>query len=422
MSDVKIIVPSGEPLDTVETVDKLDPVLESDLNPIDDTGNEPVEETPKSVETPEPTEESTEEIDIDGVIYKLDSEGNAVDTNGNIKYTKETIQGYESENSDTLDISKILEITNIKPVDEQGNPIQYEPTQEGIAKYISDVYAIASNQSIEDYQNQLFNTYPILFDVINHLSNNGSLEGFNKTVDYSTLELDENNETQLVNIIREARRMRGEEDSKIDKYVNYLKDSNSLALEAEEERKYLVAIDETNRTKQAEVAKAQELEQQQQAQSYWGVALNEKGQLVNLNKPDSIYGIIKSGKIKVGEESYVIPEKIRISQDGKITYKTRDEFFNYLYNPVEIVVNNQKIKATQYELDLHNRNFKRGVNDDVFDAFKQFVNYDTSQFIKENLNSQEVKKIIKRINTKINKQSATVDNKTTGKIVIPRND
>ena len=427
--NTKIVIPSSDDTYTIDE-DVVNTTTTIDDNSTDsvttDTGSTDTSNTVN--DTPVDNERiaidetvDNEQIEIDGVIYNVDNEGNALDNNGNIKYSKSDISKFDLPDTE-LNLNQILELTNIKPVDDKGNFVEYEQTPEGIAKYVSDVYEIASQQAIQEFQNNLFSKYPILSNVINHLSLHNSLEGFDKQIDYSSIELQENNELQLTNVIKEARKLRGESDEKVEKYINYLKDSNSLYSEAQEELNFLVAKDSEFKESQAKDIELKQQQELKDSQEYWGIAINDKGQIIDLNKSDSIYGIIKSGKINIGDESYTIPEKIRVSKDGKVVYKSRNDFFNYLYNPIEVVIDNNKVQTTEYQLDMYNKNSSRKVSDDVFDAFKQFVNYDTSQFIKENFNRQEVKKVIKKISTKPNRQSPHPETGSVNKIVIPKHD
>jgi hypothetical protein len=412
----EIFIPTSD--DDKPIIDDGGIVLDTDIDNKDDSNDDSKGNPP----SPEPeVNEQPDQIDIDGVVYTMDANGNAVDSTGNVKYSKEDIEKLESESSDSgLDVESITKLTNITPVDTTGELVKYENTPEGIAKYVSDVYSIASNQAVEDYQNQLFTTYPILYDVLNHLSTNNTLEGFTKTVDYGSLTLDETNEIQLTNIIKEARALRGEDSNKIEKYITYLKDSNSVYSEAQEELKFLVAKDSEYKATQLKLVEEAEATERANAENYWGVKVDPQGKLIDLGKPDSIVGIIKSGKLKIGDDNYTIPDKIKVSDNGTIKYHSRTDFFNYLYNPIEVVIDNQKVKTTGYELDLYNKNAKKSIHDEVFEAFKHFVKFDTSQFIKDNVSRQNVKQVIKKINTKQNRNTQSRTTSSNSEIVIPR--
>ncbi len=124
--------------------------------------------------------------------------------------------------------------------------------------------------------------------------------------------------------------------------------------------------------------------------------------------------------MKVDNESYKIPDKIRIKQDGKIVVKDRNDFFRYIYEPVAIKNGDQTVKMTRYEYDLAIENNNRSIHNDVFDAYRRFVNYDLTQIVKDKVKQEEVKNTIKKISTK--KRSASPKVTTSGKVIIPKNE
>ena len=75
-----------------------------------------------------------------------------------------------------------------------------------MASIFSDSASILGEQYVKQEQDKLITAYPILKDVINYLTvNNGSLEGFNKKVDFASIELDDKNPEQLTAIVIESR-------------------------------------------------------------------------------------------------------------------------------------------------------------------------------------------------------------------------
>ncbi len=391
--------------------DSSKPNFDTNIDNDDDSGASSDKDDP---------EVELEVIQIDDEEYQLDKDGNAV-KDGEIIYTKDQIDSFEEEKAPEV-LKSIMETTNIVPVDDKGNPIEYEDTPEGRSNYVKDVYDIAAKQAVEEYQQSLFTTYPVLNDVFDHLiKNNGSLENYTPKQTFLSIEItDDSDKTSLKNIIISARLKKGDTSEKAERYFKYLEDSNQLLEEAKSELQYL----KDNEIKEKE-AKQQELIQEQEnskkeAESYWGISVDSNGQLIDLNKNDSIYGIIKSGELKVDNESYKIPDKIRIKQDGKIVVKDRNDFFRYIYEPVAIKNGDQTVKMTRYEYDLAIENNNRSIHNDVFDAYRRFVNYDLTQIVKDKVKQEEVKNTIKKISTK--KRSASPKVTTSGKVIIPKNE
>lgn len=420
MSGLKINLGLDDPksIDQVKPADSIETV-----NPPVEHVNPPVEPPVEPVEQVEQVElksadEPGDQIDIDGVVYNLDKDGNAVDSNGAIKYTADKIK--EFEDNGNFNIDSIISQINIKPVNETGEPIVYESSVEGIIQYVADVYAVAEREAIANYETELISKYPLLPKILMHLDKVGSLDNFKQTVDYGTLSLDETNVDQHKSVIVEARLRRGDTIEKANKYVKMLEDSKSTYEEAIEELQYLVAEDDKAKTEYENSIKEQQKAELEAAQEYWGVKI-ENGKLINLNKNNSIYDIIQKGTLKIGEDTYQIPDKIMIRDGAKIKYANRNDFFNYLYNPITVTVDGKQVRMTLHEIDLYNENLTRTPSNDLFDAYKRFVKYDTSQFIKTNLEREKIKKIKTNLNVPINRNNPPAPNKPgTDRIVIKR--
>lgn len=94
-------------------------------------------------------ETEPEQVEIDGTLYTLDDNGNAVDDNGEIKFTKEQIDAMSDENANELDgdyIEAISKASGIVIKDEKGEPVKFEPTIEGFAKREAAVKALGERE------------------------------------------------------------------------------------------------------------------------------------------------------------------------------------------------------------------------------------------------------------------------------------
>jgi len=423
VEEVKVVEkPTDAPADDkMVNIDDVDYNLDDKGNALDSEGKvfKTVEEIAKLNDTiPDTSDEP--EIEVDSVKYKLNKTGDAIDTEGNIKFTKDELSKLNavSDNKDgDLDMSEIIKVGNIKPMNDKGEFNEYENTTEGLTNYISDVQDEGIKQGRTNYADELVTKYPIVTRILNHLElNNGDFEGFSDKVSYKDVKIDDKNEDQGKSIIFAARKARGEDNVKIEKYYNYLKDSDGLKDEVKTELEYLQKS-ENDRDKQEEDAvvnkRAQDITN---SNNYWGVAVNDKGEMSKLNVDNSIYDIIVNKKsIKVDDKTYKIPEKIRVTDNGKVSYYTPDQFFMYLYEPVPIKgKDNQTHYVTRDEIKINNENSKRTNGHSVLEAFRRLVNYDDSQFITEQINSAKIKgfsnKTVRRYTTgkSDKKQGSTV--------------
>lgn len=367
------------------------------------------------------------ELDIDGTVYKLDKDGNAVDGEGNVAHTAEAIiKMAEAEDDVTIVTpSQIAEKTNLNILDAGGNTVEYSNDEAGLVEYANDIHDLGLKTGATDYEKNMFDVFPILRQIIPHLqSSNGTLDGFNDTVDYSTIKLDKDNVSQLKNIIFTARLKRGENEDSVDKYYSYLQkssdDNDEVLKEAESSLKFLsdTQVSET-KSKQTLIDNAS-ADNLANMKKYWGVEIDDKGKLINLNVDGSVRGIITNGKLTVGDDSYTIPERINVKVNDKVVHKTRDDFFNYLFTPRTYQIDNQRITMTQDEYNIEVENTKRKVDDDIYNAFRRFTGYDDAQIIKDKVEMSKVNTVRRLVSS--GKRGGNTKRKSNDEIVLsPRN-
>lgn len=312
-------------------------------------------------------------IEFDNNSYTIDATGNLVDANGAIfKEAKDVdsfIKEYGSESDDAQErgtIDVIRDAVGIDLFDEEGNPVQFDDTPEGIAAYVKAVnehqFAAAQEAAI----NTMFEQIPSLEDYINYVRLNGTHVGFGEVTDRSNISLDKDNISQQESIIRTSFaefNKRGD----VEAYIKYLKDSGSLYDVANEELDALKEKDKEEAELRAQEVAEREAAEIEELQEYW----------------NSVKETIDSGIIG----KYKIPENIIIKKDGKTVTRSRDDFFNYLYR-----VDNKGI--SQYEYDRQKENPKDKLNDEILRALLKFTGGSYSNLVDMAINEKEVKKII----------------------------
>ena len=334
--------------------------------------------------------------DIDGVVYKINKDGAAIDDTGIVKYTKEQIASFNITTTDTtkkdegiLDIAEVQKVVNIIPVDDTNKPFSYENSIDGLTKYVTDVRDIGYKQGTSEGVTNLINTYPIISDVIAHLRVHGSMDNFTQIPDYTKVQIDEKNVDQIKEIIFTGRRLRGEDPAAIETYYNYLKDSDKTVDNAKLELNYVrTYYNGVRQQRDAEIADI-EVQEREDLKTYWGVDITQDGRISTLNVKDSVYSkIFDQGVVDVNNSKFRIPDNIRINESGKVSYKTKQDFFNYMFVPVPIRLQDGKlINITKHEYDSFLEEQSRSVDKDIFEAFRRFVKYDDSQIIMDKVNS-----------------------------------
>lgn len=257
-------------------------------------------------------------IEVGDDKYTIDKDGNLVDDKGNIFKAKDQvadfIKDFEIENSKDnteIDVKSIQEIVGISVTAEDGKPVEFDNTPEGVASYINSVIDLKRDEYAIAGVNKLFEDYPIVSDFLNYYVANGySVEGFGEIRDRSNITIDEQNVAQQEAVIREAFKEFDRRGS-VDKYIQYLKDSNELYNVAKEELEALQNADkELKETNAKEAARVKD-EEEKQLVEFW------KGVKECIDKRE-IAG-------------YRIPETIIIERDGKKISTTPEDFYNYVY-------------------------------------------------------------------------------------------
>jgi hypothetical protein len=311
-------------------------------------------------------------IEVGDDSYTVDKDGNLVDKYGNIfkeaKDVQEFIKGFDVDNNDNteLSINTIKEHLGIDIVGEDGNPVEFDNTPEGVAAYIDSVIEQREDEFAEAGVNRLIETYPIIQDVLNYyVANGNSLEGFGEVKDRSNITIDEKNIAQQEAIIRESFR-EFDRRGNVDEYIQYLKDKGILFATAQEELQGLVDADNAYKEQIAQEAKEAAIRQQQEETAYW----------------TGVQETIKSRKIA----GYEIPETIIINRDGKKIAATPNDFFNYVYQVDEN-------GNSRYNNDLAAMTPEQRRDDSLLRAYLRFTGGSYADLVNLAIKDQEVKKL-----------------------------
>ncbi len=445
-NDVKIVLP-GEGNRVASTVDTpaeptqlpnnppanppapVEPVVEKEIEidnvkyQLDKDGNAlkdgQIFKTKVELDALEANQSQEEQAEIDGVVYKIDKLGNALDEQGNVKFTKEQLDKMEEETpTGELKVADVIKSTAIPIYDSEGNEVVYDDTEKGLINYVTDVRETSLQEGALQFQAALVNKFPIIQDIVTHLELYGSLKDFTETPDYSKVTISKDNIGQQESVVTQARILRGDTPQKAAEYVQYLKDGKRLEEEATTELSFLNNHYNEQRAKKDEALATQRLAEQKAQDEYWGVSI-KNNELHPINKVGSVYDTIIKGTVKIGDDTFTIPEKIKYTRDGQVRFATRQEFFNYVYAPIKVNTPDGPVTMSAYDYDLAMQNQSRTVAHDVMDAFKVFTGGDFSQIIKQAIKENEVVRL-----RKLKSNSSTEDksgHKTeTARIVIKR--
>jgi len=326
------------------------------------------------------------EVEIGDEVFKLDENGNAVNNEGEIKYTA---------------VLDLIELTQIKPVDEQGNPIQYEDTPDGRRKYIEDVYKAGAIERANQIIEERYRQNPLIKTVSDYIIANGSLEGFTDKQIMRKPISDDSSEEELIATIRSARKMKGDTEIEIANTISWAKSDGKLKDLAKISDDYLSQAEKAQREEIAE--KAKQVEQQRIATTQRYVS--------DLTKT------IVNGKIKLADKELIIPANLTVKTDEGTKVVPREELVKYATQINQYRMPDGRIvNATQYQIDKHTKQQQRNINDDVYEMISLFTGQDNSQVLKAAVNNHMANKIRKKLKHKANTDKSGNNSNTRPKL------
>lgn len=303
-------------------------------------------------------------INVDGVNYTIDAEGNAIAADGTVFRTAAELAELISQNGSEPSVLEQLQTrfgSDFK--DENGNPIVFDDNEEGIAAYVETVVQSRVKEAQTAAINNLFETYPQVEQVINHLKLNGTLDDFVEIPDRSQITVSKDNEEQQAAFIREEWKLSGKKGD-VNKFIDYCKNAGILYDTAVESKEAIDSIYESRLAEQKAQVEAKEAAAAAEEKAYW----------------DNVEKTISKGELL----GYSIPEQIQCNKDGKKVMLSRKDFLKYVSTPVDSEGN------TAYMLDEAKVDSDARMQDDLLKAFLRFTGGDYASLVGMAVNKQKV--------------------------------
>lgn len=305
--------------------------------------------------------------------YTVDKDGNLIDDKGNIFKAKNEVAAYlkefeveDTKEENTIDVKSIQELVGVSVTSEDGKPVAFDNTPQGVASYIQSVIDLKRDEFAQAGVNKLFEDYPIVGDFLNYyVANGNSFEGFGELRDRSGIEVDENNVSQQEAIVREAFKEFNRRGN-VDKYIQYLKDSNELFNVAKEELEALQKADNDVREANAKEALRVKAEEEKQLVEFW----------------NGVKECIDKRQIA----GYRIPETVIIERNGKQISTTPEDFFNYVYQ-----VDDKGL--SRYENDLMKLSPAERRDEELLKAWLKYTGKGYDSLIEMAVSDKEAKKL-----------------------------
>lgn len=303
-------------------------------------------------------------VNVDGVDYTIDANGNAVGADGTIFRTAAELTELIAQNGSEPSVLDQLQTrfgSDFK--DEDGNPIVFDNNAEGIAAYVDTVVQSRIVEAQTAALNNLFETYPQVEQVINHLKLNGTLEDFVEIPDRSSITVSKDNEEQQATFIREEWKLSGKKGD-VNKFIDYCKNAGILYDTAVESKEAVDSIYESRLAEQKAQVEAKEAAAAAEEKAYW----------------ENVEKTISKGELL----GYSIPEQIQCNRDGKKVMLSRKDFLKYVSTPVNSEGN------TAYMLDEAKVDSDARMQDDLLKAFLRFTGGDYASLVGMAVNKQKV--------------------------------
>ena len=324
------------------------------------------------------------QIEIDNVRYTLNEKGDAVNTDGQVFMTKAQIDALSAKSAPVGKIDDIIEAIGFKPM--LGNrPVPFDNTIEGISNYIQTYAKEVEVATKERTLNSLYDSYPVIPRLINHLEANGSLEGFNINVDPNIYKVTDNDENSITKVILHGLALKGiDPETAQSVYESKKKEGKALEFAKTLETfrgNHYASLDKANK----DAIESTRQEEVESHNKYWGVSVNEDGTYVPIKEPNSIYHkIVNEGKLTVNGEAFKIPNNITVvDPSGKPVSMDRQEFFEFMFIPEEIKLQDgTSVYYTPFEIMKMQQDAKRTTDHDILDAFK-ILTGSVSQLVSE---------------------------------------
>lgn len=293
-------------------------------------------------------------VELDGVKYPLDKDGNALDKDGKVFKTKAELDQLEEGQEEPL-VDAIINRAGVKLLDDKGQPKKYEDTEDGVVAATID---IGKEFAKGEYQ-KLLDSDPEFKEFVEYKKTGGTLNDFiqKKTESWGSFKLDENNETQLTNVIMSDLMAAGVSEEQAKRTAELYKESKTLKEFGKAAYTRLVdneKREEAERVKQFQVEQATYVEN---TKKHW----------------DSVKEIITKGTIN----NLVIPEA------------DKEAFFDYISKAVDDK-GNSKRNVERSKLPL-----ERLLQLDYF----QYKGFDLNELVKTAVKTEKVRSLRKRIST-----------------------
>lgn len=289
------------------------------------------------------------ELELDGKVYKINAEGNAVDESGKVIKTKAEIEQIATQQA--LDekplVKEIYEKAGYKILDDKGKEKVYEDTPEGIIEFATDVAILKANEA----EKRFFELYPDIKEFAAHLQRGGTKADYFKreSESWGNIKFDEKNEDLLKSVVVADLVKTGMSKEKAETTAQLYKDTDKLKDFGKDAYDRLVKTEKDAKKLAEDTYAKQELESTKRVEEYWKNTseIIKKGTLNSITIPeadrDSFYEYIAQDVNGKGEsQSFVDRQKLPTQQLLELEYL---QYKGFKLN--DLIVNTARTQQTK---------------------------------------------------------------------------
>lgn len=229
-----------------------------------------------------------EAVELDGVKYKLNPTGDAVNEKGEVVKTKAELDALESSQEDEIPIvDEYLQKVGIEVLDENGKPKKFEDSVEGL---IEANKAVAKIQATKEFDG-LLNSDPRFKKYFDYLRMGGDEKEYfaQRANSWADVKFDENNEAMAINAVVQNLVNRGINKQEAELTAQMYKETNKLKEFGKGAYTSLVDAEKTADAKREQDFIANQKREQEEIVNHWTniKSVIDKGTINNITIPDS---------------------------------------------------------------------------------------------------------------------------------------
>jgi hypothetical protein len=316
------------------------------------------------------------QIEIYGVNYKLNANGDALKEDGTIHLTKVQIDELATSEAEEDPCELVQTVLDFKPA-VNNQPVVYEKTKAGFEQLLLDATTAQAEAIATNVIDNYWDSNPKLKQLRDHIVLGGNPDTFKPQSDWKSIDVSTLTDEQLEQVVLSERLTKGDTEELAKYYIEGLKKDNKLKEFAPASLAFLTATQTTR--EEAAKLKIKQVEDQQRDNNikYW----------------NDVNNIITTKKLKIKEEEFVIPESFRIKEDGKVVIKTMSDFNDYIRKERIFVIDGKQVRTTQNIYDIEMEKREVNAHTDLFTALRRFLKNDDSQLVTAKAKHEEVKSI-----------------------------